>query len=264
MKFKKSLITIALGALLSTVSFAGSQHSVSDHKNTANKQQKLTASQVKQIEGVIHNYLINNPQVLLEASRALQAQQQKQMEHSAIAAVKANAMGLFNDPNSPSVGNKNAQTVLVEFFDYQCGHCRQMAKTVEKVVSNDQDVRVIFKELPIFGGMSKFAAEAALAAAKQGKYYQFHNMLFDVQGPLTKTKVMDLAKKAGLNVTQLKSDMKSTAVSAQIKANFQLAKALRVMGTPTFVVSNKQQTKFRYIPGATSLNNLEANIKSVR
>lgn len=261
---KKIIASVVFGLALSTSALANNQPTT---QHSSQQGQNFTPAQVKQVENIVHNYLVTNPKVLLEASRALQAQQQKQMEDSALTAVKANKTGLFDDPNSPSIGSKNAPATLVEFFDYQCGHCRQMAATVEKLVSNHKDkkdgLRVIFKELPIFGGMSKYAAQAALASAKQGKYYEFHNMLFAADGPLTKTTVMNIAKQAGLNTKQLKTDMHSPAIARQLAANFQLARALKVMGTPTFVIGNQEKTKFRFIPGATSLSNLEQSLQAV-
>ena len=141
-----------------------------------------------------------------------------------------------------------------------------MASQIEKLTTEDKDLRLVFKELPIFGGMSEYAAKAALAAAMQSseKYYAFHNLLFSTSGPLTKESVMGFAKKSGLNIVTLRKDMESADVAKQIKANFQLAQALKIMGTPTFVISNKAQTKFAYIPGATSLADLQAKIKSVQ
>lgn len=224
----------------------------------------FTPAQVTQIQDVVHSYLVANPQVLVEASQALQAQQEKQMQNMAMSSIQQNKSALFDDTASPSIGNKEATATVVEFFDYQCGHCHQMAPIVEKLVSADKTVRVIFKELPIFGGMSQMAAKAALAAAKQNKYYALHNLLFSANGPLTQDKIMAFAKKAGLNIPELKKDMDSPEIAKQIQSNFQLAQSLKVMGTPTFVIANKAQDKFRFIPGATSMNNLQAQIKSVQ
>lgn len=224
---------------------------------------KFTQDQVKAIQGIVHDYLVKNPQVLVEASQALQAQQEKQMESAAVNAIKANKKALFDNPNSPSVGKKDAAVTLVEFFDYQCGHCRAMADIIEKITDNDKNLRVVFKELPIFGGNSKLASEAALAAMQQDKYYAFHNALFQASGPLSEFVIMKLAKKSGLDVKKLKADMKSAAVQAEIKANFTLAKSLKIMGTPTFVLANKDQTKFKFMPGATTKENLVKQIKAL-
>ena len=257
MKKHPILLTAMIALSTSMTGFAATGH----HNNGSDQ---FSPQQVKNIEQVVHNYLVKNPQVLVEASQALQAQEEQKAQTSAMAAVKENKAQLFDNKYSPSKGNANAAVTVVEFFDYQCGHCRAMTPVMMKVADTDKNVRFVFKELPIFGGVSKFAAEAALAAQEQGKYYPFHNALLNSDGPLSEQKVMDMAKKMGLNVSKLKKDMKSAKVTQEIQANFKLAQSLKIMGTPTFVLSNKAQTDFRYIPGATSLDNLQKQIKALQ
>lgn len=256
-----SLISVCATALLclANLSFAD------DAKAPAQPAGAFTPAQVTQIQDVIHDYLVKNPQVLVEASQALQAQQEKKMQASAVSAIEKNKIELFSDVKSPSIGKIDAPVTLVEFFDYQCGHCREMAPEIEKLVSEDKNLRIVFKELPIFGGVSQYAAKAALAAAMQpDKYYAFHNALFSAKTALTPESIIEIATKAGLNIATLKKDMDSPAIEAQLKANFALAQAIKVMGTPTFVITNKAQTKFAYIPGATSLTDLKKQIQSVQ
>lgn len=226
----------------------------------------FTAAQIEQLHQIIRDYLVKNPEVLVEASKTLQAQQETKMEAAAMTAIQQNKDTLFNDPTTPNIGSKEAPATLVEFFDYQCGHCREMAPNIEKLVTEDKNLHVVFKELPIFGGMSQYAAKVALAAAMQSpeKYYAFHNALFAAKTALTKENIMEKAKKVGLNMVTLKKDMDSPAVEGQLKSNFTLAQALKIMGTPTFVIANKAQTKFAYIPGAISLTDLQKQIQSVQ
>ncbi|MBS0351211.1 MAG: DsbA family protein, partial [Proteobacteria bacterium] len=110
--------------------------------------------------------------------------------------------------------------------------------------------KVIFKEFPIFGAESNNAAKMALAAAKQNKYQEFHNALFKVSGGLNEAKIEEVAKKVGLNVEQLKKDSNDPAIQQQLTDNYELAKALNLVGTPSFVLSNKGMTQFDFIPGA--------------
>jgi protein-disulfide isomerase len=226
----------------------------------------LSPDQVKQVQQVVHDYLVTNPQVLVEASDALQKQEMVKMEKNAKSAITSNAANIFADPASPVAGNPNGKVTIVEFFDYQCPHCKDMAKIVEDIIESDKQVRVVFKELPIFGASSKYASQVALAAYKQGadKYLQFHNALMAASNPLTSDKVMQIAKSEGLNMDQLKKDMNSNAVGQQIQNNFKLAQSLGIMGTPTFVIGKwegNKASKTSFVPGATTEGNLQKLIK---
>lgn len=223
----------------------------------------FSPDQVQQIQKIVHDYLVNNPQVLVEASRSLQKQTEQQEQQYAQTAVQQNIPALFNDPASPVAGNVNGTVTLVEFFDYQCGHCKEMNPIIEKIIKTNTNLRVVFKELPIFGDDSQFAAKAALASVKQGKYLAFHNALLAADNPLNKDKVLSVAKSVGLNVAQLKKDLDNPAIQAQLRANFKLAQALRLIGTPTFVIGNKALNQFRYVPGATTAENLQGMINDL-
>lgn len=209
-------------------------------------------AQVQQIQKIVHDYLISNPEVLVKASEALQQKQAAQSQKDAMSAIKENVQALFSDSQSPTAGNQNGNLEVVEFFDYQCGYCKAMASIIESVLKTNNNVRVIFKELPIFGGNSHLAAQAALASTKQNKYFEFHNALFAAEKPLNEQSIFAIAKSVGLDVKKLKAEMKKPWIDQQIKANFGLAEKLKLMGTPAFVMSNKANTDFRFIPRATS------------
>ena len=231
----------------------------------AQNQTSFTPQQVKEIQKVVHDYLVNNPQVLVEASQALQKRSQVQQQQVAMQAIKQNAKQLFNDPSNPVAGNPNGTVTVIEFFDYQCGHCKSMNTTIKNIIAKNPNLRVVFKELPIFGGASQFAAKAAIASMKQGKnkYFTFHEALLSADNPLTQKKVFQVAQSVGLKVPQLKKDMNDPAIQQQLRTNFKLAQAIKLIGTPTFVIGNKAETKFRFIPGATSQQNMQQLIDQV-
>jgi protein-disulfide isomerase len=238
-----------------------------DPNTAAATKTSFSPTQVQDIQTIVHNYLVTNPTVLVEASKALQAQQMAQMQKAAMGAIEKNKAELFNDPETPIAGNtKNPTVYLVEFFDYQCGHCRQMADVVDKVLKANPNVKLIFKDWPIFGGTSKDAAKASIAAYQQDptKFYDFHNALYAANPPLDHDNIMGIAKKAGLDTDKLASDMKSKAIETQLRANFLLSQELRLQGTPAFVLSNKDQTEFKFIPGATSQDSLQNNIDALK
>ncbi len=226
----------------------------------------LSSGQVKDIKNLIHNYLVAHPEVLVEASKALQQKQLAKEKKQAYDGITQNVNALFNNPENPVIGNPKAKIAIIEFFDYQCSHCKSMAIVVKKVLKNNPNVRLIAKELPIFGGASSYAAKAALAATKQGsqKYEKFHNALIASSGPLSQSKILKIAKQSGLNVTQLKQAMNDPDIAAQIKQNFKLAKQLNIMGTPAFVIGNPKKSAFKFVGGAVSQQVLQQKIDSVK
>jgi protein-disulfide isomerase len=252
------LIILSLG-------FSGIAIADTDNAQMFNDQQK------QDIQQIIENYLLDNPEILIKMSQKLQAQQNRRvedMEKQALATLPDVYQGLLNDSDSPTIGNPKGDVTLVEFFDFQCPHCKDMSPIVEGLVSNDNNLRVIYKPLPIFGGNSVFAAKAALAAVKQGKYKEFHDALMGASNPLTKDKVLDAAKSVGLNVKQLKTDIGSVKVSEELDNNLRLAQKLGIAGTPAYVVAASNYTsdknKAFFVPGSTSSDTLNGMIVEVR
>lgn len=230
-----------------------------------NTKSDFSPSQQEAIKQIVHSYLIQNPEVLIEASQILEKKAQAKQEAAASSVIEEKAQDFFNTSSSPVIGNAKAPVTIVEFLDYQCGHCKHMHPLVRKVVeSNGNTVKVIFKELPIFGGASETAAKAALAAIKQNKFMPLHNALFTEQEPLTEKRIFELAAKNGLNVDQLKKDMASSEIQDEIKNNFELAKVLQLSGTPSFIIANVGKKQFRFIPGATTEENLNALVKQLQ
>lgn len=226
----------------------------------------ISDAQVKQIQKIVHDYLVQNPQVLVEASQAYQEQELAKAKTKTQQSVSKNAKLLFNSAGSPTVGNLNGDTTVIEFLDYQCAHCREMSAVIDDLIKGDSKVRVVIKQLPIFGGSSKFAAQAAIASIKQGpqKFLAFHRALLEMPLPLTNEKVIEIAKKTGLDVTQLQNDIKSKGVEDQINENFKLAQDLGLLGTPAFIIGNRTASNVEYVPGAVTVDNLKTTIAKVR
>ena len=226
----------------------------------------MTDAQKQQIQKVVHDYLVSNPEVLLEASQALQQKQQQNMQQQAQSAILDNTDDIFQGKLT-TVGNPKGNVTVVEFFDYQCIHCKKMAPILDSIVKKDSDVRVVYKEFPIFGKSSETASRVALAAGMQGKYLQMHNALLNLDKRVDDQVVMDAAKSLGLDMTKLKKDMSSKEVSDVLDANRQLAEKLHLMGTPAFIVGSTPDSKFKkgtepsFIPGAATEQSLQELIK---
>ena len=226
----------------------------------------MSDAQKKEVEKVVHDYLVANPEVLLEASQALQQKQQQNMQQQAQSAIKENTDQLFMGKTT-IVGNPKGNVTIVEFFDYQCIHCKKMAPVISSLLKKDSDLRVIYKEFPIFGKSSELASKAALAAGMQGKYQQMHHAIISIDKRLNDKMVMDAAKSIGLDMKKFKADMDGKEVAQVLEANRALAEKLHLMGTPAFIVASTPDGQFKvgsepsFIPGAASEESLQELIK---
>jgi protein-disulfide isomerase len=206
----------------------------------------------------VHDYLMNNPEVIVQAVQGLEARKQREELTEAQDTLKARADEIFRDPGSPVGGNAQGDVTLVEFFDYNCPYCRKMAPVLIDAEKADPQLRIVFKEFPILGPGSEFAARAALAAQRQMRYEAFHHALMAVKEKVDANNVLTTAANVGLDVERLKTDMQDPAVQAAIDRNMALAAALRINGTPGFVVGDQ------ILRGATDLNVLQGMISQAR
>jgi protein-disulfide isomerase len=218
----------------------------------------LTPAQKDAVNKLVHDYIMEHPEVLVEALKDLQSRQQAVSGTARRQAVDDRRADLFNDPAAPTAGNSKGSTTIVEFFDYQCHYCRGMAKDLSDLIDADHDVRFIYKEFPILGPPSEYAAKAALAAQQQGKYRPFHEALFAYKGQLTNEIVLDVAGTVGLDTVQLQKDMERPEIAAEIKLNYEIAAALKINGTPGFVIGHS------VVDGAMPIDKFKALIAQER
>ncbi len=211
-----------------------------------------------EFEQRVEAYILNNPEIIFEAVERLQARSRDAEASDAEAALKARADEVFHDSANPVGGNPDGDVTLVEFFDYNCPYCRTVAPVVNDAVASDPQLRIVYKEFPILGPNSQFAAKAALAAHRQGRYLNFHEALMEADGAANEGSVLRIAAKVGLDVDRLRTDMEDPAIQAALSRNFELAQALRINGTPGFVVGEQIRR------GATDLSTLQEIVRQVR
>ena len=181
--------------------------------------------------------ILEKPEILIEALSILQ-----ERENAALVEAQSTALTELRDDfeqNAPIFGNLDGSVTLVEFFDYNCGYCRRAAPEVKAVLETSKDVRIVYREFPILGPGSEVAARASLAARNQGKYQQFHEAMMALNGQAFEASVMEVAGDVGLDLEVLKTDMQSDLVNDHIAASLRLAEALRITGTPTFVLGDE-------------------------
>jgi protein-disulfide isomerase len=224
------------------------------------EQARFSPDQKQQIEEIIKDYLVANPEIFLEVQTALEAKMEKDQAAKLKVAITENAAEIYRAPDASVAGNANGDITVVEFFDYNCGYCKRGLVDVVKLVDSDPNVRVVFKELPILSKGSEEAARVALAAKKQGKYWELHKAMLSAKGHLDEATALRIAEKLGLDMDKLKADVASSEVAAEVAQSEALAKKMGVNGTPHFLVGD------RAIPGAPEdlYQQLSHNVQELR
>lgn len=218
------------------------------------------AAKTEGIEQIVRKYLLDHPEVILQSVQLFQQRQEEAKQQQVRATIAQHQRELTADSGNP-VAQGPAQAgepvTVVEFFDYRCGYCKKTADTVSQL-AKQAGVRVVYKDLPILGPESLLAAQAALAAAKQGKHDAFHDALLRNGAPLTPELLAELAVKAGVDPVQMKADMASPEVAATLVRNQELAAKLNIQATPTFVVGTT------LVPGAIDAATFQALVQAAR
>jgi protein-disulfide isomerase len=201
--------------------------------------QSFSDAQRGEIERVIKNYLLKNPEVLQEAIAELEKRQQAAEAEKGKAAVKQNAELLFSSPRQVTVGNPAGDVTMVEFFDYNCGYCRRAMADLMNLMKADPKLKVVLKEFPVLGAPSVEAAQVATAVRMQDKsgkkYLEFHQKLLNSR-QADKARALAVAKEVGLDVARIEKDMASDEVRASLQESMQLADKLGLNGTPSYVI----------------------------
>ena len=167
---------------------------------------------------------------------------------------------VLRDPDVPSTGNPDGDVNIVEWFDYNCPYCRKIAPEIHQVVQDDGKVRLVLKEWPILGEVSKFGARMAMAARYQDKYLPAHEAMIGVSSKLTEPRIRELLAGAGLDMDRLKRDLTANAkaIDTILARNNDQALAFGFKGTPSFIVG-----KFR-VPGILTMAEFEMVIADAR
>jgi protein-disulfide isomerase len=207
---------------------------------------------------MMREYIMQNPEVVIEALESLDARRQAEGEEHARQMLTQRRNEIFNNPANPVIGNPSGDVTLVEFFDYRCPYCKQMHAPITQLRNDDRQVRFVHIQLPILGPESVIAARVALAAQAQNRYLPVHEALMGARGSLDEATIMRIAQQSGCDMTRLRADMNSAAITAQIEANRHLAEELGVTGTPAFVIANQ------LIPGAVDPSALREMIAQAR
>lgn len=219
--------------------------------------EEFTAEQKEELGGIIQQYLMDNPSVIFESIEAYRSQQEQEAQKQAEAKIDDN-IAYLTRAEAPSVGNPEGDVTVVEFFDYNCGYCKRAVPDIQALVKEDENVRFVFKEMPILGPTSKTAAIWALAAHKQGKYFEYHVALMEHKGQKTEAELAKVAQDIGLDVDAMKKVITSGELDRELDKVMSVAREIGVSGTPAFVVGSQ------FIPGYVGKEGLVEAIKEER
>ena len=218
----------------------------------------FTSAQKSEIERLVHDYLVKNPEVLVEAMTELRARQERAETEGAQKALVDHHAELYNDPNSPVLGNPAGDVTVIEFFDYSCPYCKSVEDNLKALLQADGKVRLVLKEFPVLGQGSVMAAQAALASRAQNGFAAFHAALLTNRGQFSEESLMRVASSVGLDTARLKKDMGDKAIEAALAANAALADELNIHGTPAFIIGGK------LYPGVIDLKTMQKAVAEAR
>ena len=204
--------------------------------------QEVNTSDKQAVEKIVKDYLLENPEVIIEALNVLDERMKQEAAEAAKVALSENSNALYQNANDYSIGPADAPVTVVEFFDYRCGFCKSAAGWVNAAPAKyDGKVRIVFKEMPILSPESRQAALAALAAGKQGKYTEMHRAMMADRSSFKKADIDRIAASVGVDIEQMRKDMESDAFTEIVDTNIDLARTItgESPSAPTFVVAGE-------------------------
>jgi protein-disulfide isomerase len=248
------LAALALGLALAPALPVGAQ------EQSLPSRPEMTEAERAQFRAEVRAYLLENPDVILEAIEILEARRKAGRQQADAALIEQHRAALFDDPNAWVGGNPEGDVTLVEFFDYRCGYCKKAHPEVKALLAQDPNIRYIAKEFPILGPDSLAAARMALAALDldPAGYGALNDALMSFEGQLTEDAAYRIARNVGYDVEALRERAASAEIEARIRDNYALARALGINGTPGFVLED------RIIRGYVPLDELTAEVAEVR
>lgn len=212
------------------------------------------------IEQIVREYLLEHPEVVVEALQAYETQRIAAQQAEQVEVVTTLADQLFFNPLSPVAGNPDGDVTIVEFFDYNCPYCKRVTPDIATLLEADGDIRFVYKEWPILSAESEIAARAALAAHQQSEdaYIRLHDAMMAHRGKLDRDSVMALAATQGLNIERLEDDMEGDQVTAEIEHVRRLADQIGIDGTPAFLIGEQ------VVPGAIDIEEMKRLVAAAR
>jgi protein-disulfide isomerase len=210
------------------------------------------------IETIVQEYIMENPEIIADAIYLLQERAEADKAKQATDALQEMQGMLIDNPLDPVGGNTDGSITIVEFFDYNCGYCKRASDTLQQLVKDNPNLKVVFKEWPILSESSSTAARIALAInlSEPEKYEEFHHALLGTRSIRSANDVWKVAEKAGIDRAMAEAKMNSPEVNQHLQQTSTLAQQLGITGTPAFIVGDK------ILKGAYPIEQIQAAIDS--
>ena len=194
-----------------------------------------------EIEKIVRDYLLANPEILTEMQAAYERKQQEERNALARRTIEERGDDIFSSPLQTEVGNPQGDVTVVEFFDYNCPYCARSLADMNELLRTDPNLRFVLKEVPIIRPESVGAHRVSLALYKLApeKYAEFHNRLFAVPGVKTDRAALDVAREMGVDIDELTKLANDESIGRAFTEGTELAEALGISGTPSYVVGDE-------------------------
>ncbi len=222
---------------------------------------EMSQAERDEFRAEVRSYLLENPEVLMEAIGVLEAREAAQAAVGDSQLVADNAAALFDDGVSYVGGNPDGDVTVVEFLDYRCGYCKRAHPEVAELLARDGDIRLIVKEFPILGEQSLLASRFAIATrnvAGDAAYSRMTDALMAMRGDVTEDSLLSLADEQELDGAAILLAMAEPEVEEVIAANRELAQRLKINGTPSFVFGDQM------VRGYVPLDAMQQLVATVR
>lgn len=219
---------------------------------------EMTADERAMFRDEIRGYLLEHPEVLMEAIGVLERRQQAEAVANDATMVANNMKALTEDGYSHVGGNPDGDVTIIEFVDYRCGYCRKASPEVHALVEGDGFIRIIYKEFPILGEQSTISAQFAIAtqlAHGEEAYAKMHDALMTLRANPNEEVLARMADDMGLDSAAILAKMDDPEVARRIDENHALGQRLQISGTPTFVVGDQMVRGYVPLEAMTAIVN---------
>ncbi|OJG00282.1 DsbA family protein [Pararhizobium antarcticum] len=220
----------------------------------------LDDKQKEEIGAFIKEYLVANPEILLEAQKSLKLKQEQAQLEQAKAAIDDNSDAIFQSVHDVTLGNPKGDVTVVEFYDYNCGYCKRALADMDALLEKDKNVRFVLKELPILGpdSLAAHKVSAAFRLVAPEKYGDFHRALLTGEDRATEETAIAVAGRLGVAEANLRAKMVDPATDESVKEAYTLANTLGITGTPSYVIGKEA------VFGAVGAEELETKVTNMR